>query len=195
MGLTALVGAAAAIVFVVVFTFDGWTRTHYDPRHQTVSALALGSRGWLQTANFLVCGAGITVGAAGLWSAHPWLATALGVLGVALIASGLWRMDPMRGYPPGIPDTEPSSYSLSHRLHDHAGAVVFFALPVAPVVAALSDVDGWLRWYSVATAIACTWLVGKFGTAWENDSPLTGVWQRLALAASLVWAAVLFMVA
>ncbi len=195
MGLTALLGTVAAVVFVVTFTLDGWTRADYDPRRQPVSALALGSRGWLQTTNFLVCGAGIAVGAAGLWSTYPWLAAALGALGLGLVASGVWRMDPMRGYPPGTADTTPSFYSLTHRLHDHAGAVVFVLLPVAPVVAALNDLDGWLRWYSAATAVGCAVLSGKFGTAWEKDSPLTGIWQRLTLVAGLIWLAVVFVAA
>ncbi|MGO1524228.1 MAG: DUF998 domain-containing protein, partial [Nesterenkonia sp.] len=37
-----------------------------SPTRHPVSALALGPRGWLQTANFTVCGAAVTTGALGV---------------------------------------------------------------------------------------------------------------------------------
>ncbi|WP_026874541.1 DUF998 domain-containing protein [Jiangella gansuensis] len=190
--MTGAVGMSAAVAFVVVFTLDGSTRPGYRPMYHPVSALALGSRGWLQTANFLLCGAGVVVGAAGLWPDHRWVALALGMLGLALVASGVWPMDPMRAYPPGTPATTPSSYSRRHQLHDHAGAVVFLGFPVVAVVAALGGLDSWLRVYSAATAVACALLAGAFSTAWERDAPRTGGWQRLFLVTGCAWLAVLF---
>lgn len=189
MGLT---GSAAAVAFLVVFTADGWLRPGYRPLYHPVSALALGPRGWLQAANFLVGGAGLVVGAAGLWARLPWVAVAVGGLGLALAASGLWRMDPMRGYPPGAPAGTPTRYSRSHRWHDYAGALLFFGLPVTAALTAVVGPDGWLRWYSAATALVSGLLVARFGTAWERDEPLAGLWQRLAIGVGWSWLAVLF---
>jgi hypothetical protein len=194
MGLTtaaAVTGAAAAIAFVLVAAADGATRPGYRPARHPVSALALGPRGWLQTANFLVCGTGVTAGAAALAGTSRPLAASVAVIGLALIASGVFPMDPMRGYPPGTPDTTPARYSLRHRVHDAAGAVVFLAIPVAETIAALTPAAGPLRPYSAASAAASLALFGVFGRAWERDSPRAGLWQRLAILAGWTWLAVI----
>ncbi|WP_087622526.1 DUF998 domain-containing protein [Aeromicrobium sp. PE09-221] len=187
-----LIAAIAAVAFPVVFTLDGWTRPDYGPRRQPVSALALGPRGWVQTANFLLVGAGIVVGAAGLAGSQPWSAIAIGVLGCALIASGAWRMDPMRGYPPGTPDTTPDSFSIAHRRHDQAGAIVFGGFPAAAAVVALTGDDPLLRWSSLAVALVSGFLATRFATAWENDAPDAGRWQRLFLWVAFIWLAAVF---
>lgn len=49
-------GAVSAVTFIVVFLLDGWTRRAYSSIRHPVSALALGQRGWVQTANFIMCG-------------------------------------------------------------------------------------------------------------------------------------------
>ncbi|SEF10560.1 DUF998 domain-containing protein [Jiangella alba] len=187
-----LIGSAAAALFIVVFTVDGWRRPGYRPLYHPVSALALGRRGWVQTTNFLVGGAGFLVGAAGLWAEFPWIAAAVAVLGLALAASGVWAMDPMRGYPPGTPSSTPERYSRAHRWHDNTGALLFLGLPVTAVLTAVIGPDGWLRWYSVATALASGLLFARFGIGWEADDARTGLWQRLTIVVGWTWLAVLF---
>ncbi|MBM9463957.1 DUF998 domain-containing protein [Aeromicrobium sp. YIM 150415] len=190
-----LVGAVTAAVFPVVFALDGWTRPGYDPRRQPVSALALGPRGRVQTVNFLVAGTGIVMGAVGLAPSQPWPAVAIGIVGCALIASGGWRMDPMRGYPPGTPDTTPDSFSPAHRRHDQAGAIVFGGFPIAAAVTALTGDDLPLRGASLAVTLVSGFLAARFATAWENDAPDAGRWQRLFLWVAFGWLAVIFVVA
>ena len=195
MGLTtaaAAAGAAAAIAFILVAAVDGRTRPGYRPARHPVSALALGPRGWLQTANFLGCGAAVTAGSAALADTSWPLAASTAITGLALIASGIFPMDPMRGYPPGTPDTTPARYSLRHRVHDAAGAVVFLAIPAAETTAALTPALGPLRPYSAVSAAASLILFGVFGRAWERDSPRAGLWQRLAILAGWTWLAVIF---
>jgi hypothetical protein len=41
-------GAVAGPLFVAIFTVEGAKREGYDPVRETVSALALGKRGWTQ---------------------------------------------------------------------------------------------------------------------------------------------------
>ena len=183
-------GAAVAVAFVLVAAVDGWTRPGYRPARHPVSALALGPRGWLQTANFIVCGAGVMAGAAGLADESWPLSASIAVIGLALIASGVFPMDPMRGYPPGTPDATPTRYSRRHRWHDAAGAVVFLAIPVAETIAALTPAVGPLRSYSAVSAAASLTLFGVFGQAWERDSPRAGLWQRLAILVGWTWLAV-----
>lgn len=185
------IGAAGAVLFVVVFLLEGRVRPGYSPVRHPVSALALGPRGWIQTLNFLLCGAAVAVGGAGIviTGVSPVLGIVLAIVGVGLLLSGTFRMDPVRGYPPGTPDGDPPSTSIWHRLHDVVGMILFLALPVAAAVAAF--VLPGLAWKILAGVVAL-WLVGTvaaFGAAWENDSPRTGLVQRAFLVPGMLWTA------
>ncbi|ARQ71144.1 hypothetical protein CAG99_22050 [Streptomyces marincola] len=187
-------GAAGAWLFVVTFLVDGVTRPGYRPVRHAVSALALGPRGWLQTTNFILCGAAVTAGAVGFAATggSVLLAVLIGVFGVALVASGVFPMDAMRGYPPGAPEGTPEETSWRHRRHDEAGAVVFFSLPVTAVVAAFV-LDG-VVWptYSALTGAVMLVATLAFGQAWENDHPRTGLVQRAAIVVGWLWLGLLF---
>lgn len=187
-------GAAGAWLFNIVFLVDGLTRPGYHPARQPVSALALGPRGWLQTTNFVVCGLLITAGAAALPRAFDSVAltTAAGALGLALVASGAFRMDPMRGYPPGTPDESPKEFSRAHRLHDRAGTVVFLLLPGTVIAAAFAlGEPAWKLGSGVVGAAAAVGS-GAFGPLWERDSPYAGLVQRATIVLSLTWLGCLF---
>lgn len=179
-------------MFVVTFLLDGATRPGYRPTYHPVSALALAGRGWVQTANFVGCGVLIAVSGVGVGMATGsfLLGTLLVLFGVALVASGVFPMDPMRGYPPGTPDGTPAETSRTHALHDHAGVAVFSLLPAASVVAAIVLDGGW-RWVSGVTATGLIVLFVTFGQAWESDHPRTGLVQRVMIVGGWAWLAVL----
>ncbi|MEV0607918.1 DUF998 domain-containing protein [Polymorphospora rubra] len=187
-------GAAGAVLFVLVFLVDGGTRPNYSPVRHPVSALALGRRGWVQTANFIVSGAAITVGALGVVFEGPsvLMGVVLTVFGLALVASGVFRMDPMLGYPPGAPAGIPKDNSLQHRLHDHAGAVVFLALPLAAAIGAFTLPATPWRIISGCLAAALFLGFGRFGKAWEDVSPRLGLIQRAVIVPGWGSLAVLF---
>ena len=185
-------GALGSWLFVVTFLIDGATRPGYSPVRHPVSALALGPRGGIQTANFVVCGLAITTGALALAPTYVLLGVAVGVFGLALVASGVFRMDPMRGYPPGTPDGTPETTTRRHDLHDHAGAVVFLALPVAAAIAAFTLADTGWRWHSGVTAALLLAGFGAFGTAWENDDPRAGLVQRVVIGVGWLWLGLVF---
>ncbi len=182
-------GITGTALFVVAFLVDGATRPGYHPVRQPVSALALGRRGWLQTANFVVSGLLITAAVPGLYGAtgRGWWPAVVAVFGLALVASGVFPMDPMRGYPPGTPDGTPDTVSRPHQLHDFAGAIVFGSLPVAALAAALTlDQPGW----AVFSGLAAAGLVALFiwfGAAWERDSPRAGLIQRINIIVGWAW--------
>lgn len=182
-------GLVGAVLFVSVFLVDGWTRAGYHPTRHAVSALALGSRGWLQTANFHLCGVLFCAAGVGIARAdHPLPGTTLVVTGLALVASGVWPMDPMRGYPPGAPEGTPDQVSGANRLHDNAGTVVFVSIPVAAFLAALSLSGAW-AWYSALTGVGSALLLVNFVRAWNADSPWTGLAQRAMLLVDWTWVA------
>lgn len=182
-------GALGTGLFVVTFLLDGLTRPGYRPARHPVSALSLGSRGWLQTANFLVSGSLITASAFGVGRATDslWLACAIAVFGLSLMASGVFPMDPMRGYPPHTPDQTPTRVSRRHQLHDWAGMIVFTSLPCAALVAAIVVDDALWSWYSGLTAVALVALFVLFGRAWGADSERVGLIQRILIIIGWAW--------
>jgi hypothetical protein len=186
-------GVVGTALFVLTFTIDGATRPGYHPTRHVVSALALGSRGWIQNTNFVVCGTLIAASAVGIYQAvrSPWLSLLVGVFGVSLVLSGIWRMDSMRGYPPGTPETTPSQPSRASALHDLAGFSVFGSLAAAAIVAGFTlERAGWSV-YSWATGAALVVSIFAFGYAWKSDSPLAGLIQRIMILVGWTWLALL----
>lgn len=187
-------GAVGSWLFVAVLLLDGLTRPGFHPVRHPVSALALGPRGWIQTTNFVLCGLLVTAGALALpdTTGSTVLAVGVGALGLGLVASGVFTMDPMRGYPPGTPDTTPKKYSTRHGLHDWAGTVVFLLLPGVPFIAVFGLDDPVWKVASGITAAVSAVAAGAFGRLWEEDAPRTGLVQRTAITVSLVWLGCLF---
>ncbi len=188
------IGAAGAALFVMVFLIDGATRPGYSPKRHTVSALATGPRGWVQTLNFLVSGGAIVTAAVSLVVTGQAVVLGLvtGVFGVGLVASGVFPMDPMRGYPPGTRRKDPRKFSRRHHWHDNAGALVFFSLPLV-VGAAMATRPG--VWWLVASAlvlVTLVWALVAFNKAWEKDLPHTGLVQRVFLVVGMVWLTAMF---
>ena len=186
-----LIGASGSALFVLVFLLDGWTRPGYSSVRHPVSALALGARGWMQTTNFLVCGTAITVGAFGMafGGDSVLLGAVTAIFGISLVASGVFPMDPVRGYPPGAPEDDPTEFTTQHKLHDYAGVVVYSGIPAAAFVAAFV-LPGTL-WTIVSGGVGVALTVGfiAFGTSWENDSPRAGLIQKALIALGWFWLA------
>ena len=185
-------GLVGAVLFIVTFLIDGATRPGYRPLYHPVSALALGSRAWVQTSNFIVTGLLMIAAAVGTREAldvtiGPAL---LALFGVALVVSGIFTMDPMRGYPPGTEPGKPAVLSPRQKVHDIFGFVVFSSLGAAAIAFGLALEAGW-RIYSFAAAGLIIVLIIVFGIAWERDSPRMGLLQRLMILVGWTWIALL----
>ena len=154
-------GLAAGPVFTATFLLEGATRDGYRPRRHPVSSLALGPRGWVQTANFTVTGTLFLAGAAGLWraartgpsragaegqgqagqpgasthAAAALIATAglIAAAGLGLLSAAVFPTDPVSGYPPGTPPAPPSP-SRTGTAHNLAAIPFFAGLPAAALV-------------------------------------------------------------
>lgn len=186
-------GAGGAFGFVVIALVEGWTRPDYSPVRQTVSALALGRRGWVQIANFTVSGLMIIAGAAGMLMQRTGavLAIAILVFGVGLLASAI-PMDPMRGYPPGTPEGDPADPSLNNAIHDYAGAVVFFSLPAVALIAVFTLPEWWQKLNAGAMLVILSVALYFFNNAWESDSRRVGLIQRAFIVPGWLWLASVF---
>ncbi|HEY0508219.1 MAG TPA: DUF998 domain-containing protein [Blastococcus sp.] len=180
----------AGPVFFVVCLREGVSRVHYNPFRHPVSSLAIGHRGWVQTANFHLAGVLSLLFAVGLWSTGPshWGAALIGLRGVGLLAAGAFRADPVSGYPPGTPGRPPRP-TLTGILHNVLSLGEFVALAVACFVFASSGSPGW-NVFSIASAglFAVTMLLAA--AAFHQVPRLVevgGLLQRAALAIAWTW--------
>ena len=195
-------GAIGPPLFIAAFLLEGSTRPGYDPRRYPVSSLAIGERGWRQTANFLMVGAALVACSRGMrpertgdTGGATWEARLLGVAGVGLIGAGLFTTDPVFGYPSDTPLLLQQE-SLSGRLHDLASLLFFAGVPGACFAssrrAARAGERAWAA-YSLLTGLAMLVTFVLAGVGFSQQPRLVrnaGVVQRLSIGTGLVWVAV-----
>lgn len=95
------IGVAGTVLFPIIYLIEGVTRPGYVAWQQTISALSLGSGGWIQQLNFALCGVSV------LWLAYVWrkiLAGGVcatwypiirGIEGLGLLAIAIITRDPL----------------------------------------------------------------------------------------------------
>jgi hypothetical protein len=195
-------GVAAGPVFVAAFLLEGAARDGYRPLRHPVSSLALGSRGWIQVANFAVTGALFLAGAAGLARAgDPGTGSRaapalIGAAGAGLLASAVCTTDPVSGYPPGTPDavSEPSRSGTAHNL---AAVPVFLGLPAAALACSArswrTGHRGFGR-YSAGTAVTMLTSMALAAGGFSQSPRLVrlgGLFQRVSIITGFGWLSVL----
>jgi Protein of unknown function (DUF998) len=156
-------GAVAGPLFVGTITAQGLTRTGFDFKVHALSQLSLGGLGWIQTANFIVCGLLFAAGGVGMRRVlHPgrdgtWAPWLVGIFGASLIWAGVFTTDPANGFPPGSAASMPEHPSWHSLLHNFGPPVGGLALTVACIIVA-RRFAGRRQWgylsYCLATVLA-----------------------------------------
>ena len=157
-------GVAAGALFVVGSLLHAVARDGFDFRRHPLSVLSNGDLGWVQIAIFVVSGLLFVAMAVGVrqtlrsgrgatWG--PWL---VGVVGVGMVASGVFVADPGQGFPPepGTPPGRPDTLSWHGGLHFATSGLAFLALvALCFVFARRSAATGQRGWaaYSVTTGV------------------------------------------
>jgi len=200
-------GALAGPIFVVAFTAIGAKRPSYDWQRYTVSSLAVGHRGWLQRANFVVAGVLYSCAARGLGrcprrSVGPRLVPALvAAAGIGLIGSGFFVTGPIGGFPPltrgedasndaGPAETAPTREG---KLHNVCAVPIFAGVPLAGLVSAVAAARGKdYRWacYSVASSLVMVGSFALMGRAFGGVPRFAGkggIFQRTSIASGFGW--------
>jgi hypothetical membrane protein len=183
-------GVIAGPLYVAVALAQALTRDGFDLSKHAWSLLSNGELGWIQITNFVVTGLMTIVAAAGLRRAlaasraRTWVPLLIATYGVCLVAAGVFRADPARGFPVGTPET--TAVSWHGMLHFMAGGIGFLCLIAACFVLASpfsSDGRRGLAWFSRFTGVA--FLAGFAGIASGSHGPTT-----LAFVATvvIVWA-------
>ena len=127
--LAAWAGIVGSALFVAVFTIEGWLRPGYEPLSTYISALSLGSRGWIQRTNFIVLGVALLLFSRGVAAefqtgkASRWGLILLTTIAILFIVSGPFVMDPM-----GTPQNQITIHGTIHGL---AGGIIFIMMPIS----------------------------------------------------------------
>jgi Protein of unknown function (DUF998) len=111
-----LLGCAivAGPLFIAASLTQAFARKGFDLARHPISLLSLGSLGWIQIANFVLCGILYVLGAVGLRAAlrpgrgSTWGPLLVGITGLGLIIAGVFTTDPGAGFPPGAPAGAPA---------------------------------------------------------------------------------------
>jgi Protein of unknown function (DUF998) len=128
---SALFGSA---VYLSVFTIDGWLRPDYDAASMFISELSLGPWGWVQIVNFMIFGLALLVFAMSIAlefgearSARVGV-TLLVIMGISLLASGPFVIDPVAGAGPVIDPVALAPHQMSFHSKFHYALGTLFSL-------------------------------------------------------------------
>jgi len=122
-------GVIGPAFFVAVFTLEGWLRPGYKPQKTYVSALSLGSRGWIQIANFIIFGLLMFLFTRALavefknGKASRWGLILLTVTAFCFLLSGPFVMDPT--------GTPLAQVTVHGTIHGILGAIAFMLMPIS----------------------------------------------------------------
>ncbi|MFC8585393.1 DUF998 domain-containing protein [Streptomyces sp. NPDC057217] len=163
-------GVVAGPLFLLAGIAQGFARDGFDFTRNAISQLALGEAGWIQTANFLLTGALLIAGAAGLrrvlrgGAGGTWGPVLVGVFGASFWAAALFPADAGAGFPEGTADTTAmSGHGAAHML---AGMVGYLALCAAFLVLARPlSARGHHRWARVSRLAPVIVLAGFMASA------------------------------
>lgn len=187
-----LAGALAGPLLLVVSFAQGAAREGFSFTDHPPSALSNGDLGWIQIATFVVVGTMIAAaGVAGRATlAGPgavWGPRLLTVFGVALVAAGVFPMDPAFGFPPGTPSGVPDEISWHGVLHGIAFPVGFGSLVAACFVFAwrykAQGRSAW-RWISIVAG-PVSLVLASAPNAGDPDGRFLPLW--LAVTVAFAW--------
>lgn len=122
-------GVVAGPFYLVFGVLLALTRDGFELSRHALSLLTLGAGGWLQILNFTLTGIMVGVAGWGLLRALDKRGAGIAVIvaGAAILLAGVFRPDPVDGFPAGAEE----AVSVSGMLHLALGAVEFVAFAVA----------------------------------------------------------------
>jgi hypothetical protein len=155
-------GILAGPTYILVSAVEILTREGFDITRHPWSVLSNGELGWIHIVNFLVTGLLTALGAVGLRQSlkgekgGTWGPILLAVYGLCLVVAGIFKADPVDGFPPGTPLGPPTTISTSGMLHALFGLIGFLALVSACIVFFRhfrSVRQDNFAWFSLATGV------------------------------------------
>ncbi len=178
-------GIVGTVLFISVFTVEGWLRQNYNSLEMYISELSLGPRGWIQIANFIVFGVlllfftiGIVDRFKGIRGSKMGIVI-VAVIGVSFIVAGVFVIDVSGGG------------SLSGVIHNVSASIIFLLASVSCFVFfhLFREEPKWhrLSWWTLTVGIAILILVFFMEIDGTLLGKLPGLTQRMAAVIGLVW--------
>jgi hypothetical protein len=187
-------GVLAGPFYIGVSLAQAFSREGFDLSRHEWSLLANGPGGWVQVLNLVLTGFMVVAAATGFrrtlrdGRAARWAPRLLAVYGVALVAAGAFRADPMNGFPVGTPYGPPTHPTVAGTLHFVAGGVGFLALVAATwLLAGRFRHDGRRAHATVTRATGVLFLVSFAGIASGGSSPVVNLAFTAAVVLTWAW--------
>jgi hypothetical protein len=193
--LAAKAGMIAPLLFVGIFTLEGWFRPNYRPLSMYVSALSLGARGWIQITNFIIFGVLLLVFTSGVFSEfREGKAAKSGIVLLVILAcsylfSGPFVMDAM--------GTLRQDFSIHGTIHGILGGIAFSIMPITCFIFSrrFREVPKWQSFQNgtfflgitSTLAVILLTIATKFPSMEDYFKNWIGLIQRLAIVSFMVW--------
>lgn len=183
-------GVVAGPFYLVSGVILALTRDGFDLTRHALSLLTVGEGGWLQVLNFVLTGTMVIIAGWGLLRAikGPGRGSGVAVIvaGAAIVLAGVFRPDPVAGFPAGSEAT----VRLSGILHLALGSVEFIAFAVAAFLLARCYVSRSVRGQALWSRIARVVIVVAFaGGAALSAGPAGIALLWLAVVTGFAWLA------
>jgi hypothetical membrane protein len=185
-------GVVAGPFYVLVSVTQAVVRDGFDLTRHDWSLLANGAGGWVQVANLVLTGLMVVAAAVGYHRAlrggigQRWVPRLLATYGIGLAGAGIFRADPMAGFPAGTPDGPPVTVTLHGMLHVVCGGIGFLALILATfILARRFGREGRRGRAAVSVVTGVAFLAGFLGISSGSGAPT--VVLAFTAAVVLVW--------
>jgi hypothetical membrane protein len=123
-----LSGIIAPVIFVLVFTIEGYYRPNYSWVRNFISELSIGDRGWIQITNFLVFGGLIFIFGLGMYREFQKRNILFSGPTILIIIAGSYFISGLFITDPGTVFTKQKS--VHGIIHGVFGAIVFTLMPI-----------------------------------------------------------------
>ncbi|MEV6557679.1 DUF998 domain-containing protein [Nocardia sp. NPDC051756] len=164
-------GAAAGPLFLAVGLVLGLADDSFSFGRNALSQLSLGESGWIHRGVFLVTGALMCAGAAGIrqvlrgTTAGTWSPRLVAVLGTSFALNSVFSADPGAGYPVGTPSGPPPTMSAHGVVHLLGAGTGFLALCAAFVILARHFATTGQRGWALACRIVPAGVLAGFAAS------------------------------
>lgn len=193
--IAAWAGVIGPSLFLLTFMIEGWLRPDYNAFEMFISALSLGSHGWIQILNFMVFGVLLFIFSRGVAAEFPSGKASRGgliiltIIAICYFLSGPFVMDPA--------NTPRDQMTFHGTMHGIFGAIVFTLMPICCFVylRRFRDDPDWrfLQWWTLALGIISA--LGVIILTVATKSPATqgifnnwlGLVQRTAIVPFMIW--------
>jgi hypothetical membrane protein len=187
-------GVLVGPLYLVTGLVQAFMRPGFDLSKHSLSQLAIGDFGWIQSTNLLVSGLLVLGAAAAIRQVfaegrgRTWGPVLLSVYGLGMIGAAFFQADPALGFPPGTPSDQ-AEISWHGGLHFLCAGLGFLGLVASSIILGRRGLaSGQPLWgaYSIATGVAflIAFIGGGFvaGASGNPTLAVLSIWIAVVLA-------------